>query len=297
MSHPEATPGRIDCYEIMAVVGGGALSIVYRAVDTRSKTAVALKLPRPSAIAEGPREDIFRRFAREAAIGRRITHPGVVPVLDSSTHRGQPYLAMAWIDGPPLTATLEHSPVTPAYAAAIVARLAETLAPLHQAGIVHRDVKPQNVLLRQPSEPMLTDFGVAQCPGVERELAAEFSGTPASMAPEQIRGDRLDGRADVFALGILLYRLLTGRRPFDGSFSQVVNQILSVEPTPPSRVDPSLPSEFDGILRDAMAKHRDRRCSAAALAGRLRTFLEPLDERHANRTYARGVEYHRKFGF
>lgn len=262
-----ALPGRVGRYEATALLGGGAMSIVYRAIDTRSRAVVALKLAR---IAPGSSAEVMRRFEREAVIGRRIDHPRVVRILDAGTHEGSPYLAMELIDGPTLMPLLVRGPVLPAYAAAVIARLAETLADLHRAGIIHRDVKPQNVLLRRPLDPVLTDFGVASCVGIDDGPPDELSGTPASMAPEQITGAPLDGRADVFAAGVLLYRLVTGRRPFDGTAAEVADQILHADPPPITDLDASLPPALGHVLQGALAKDPARRYTAAALAEALR---------------------------
>ena len=268
MSDPPALPARIGHYEVTAVLGRGAMSTVYRATDARSRAMVALKLAH---LSPGLRDEMPRRFEHEAAIGRCIDHPRVIRILDSGTHKGAPYLAMELIDGPTLMALLEHGPLLAAYAAAVVARLAETLADLHRDGIIHRDVKPQNVMLRRPLDPVLTDFGVAYCAKIGDVRADELSGTPASMAPEQITGATLDGRTDVFALGILLYRLVTGRRPFDGSATEVADQILHADPVPATRLAPRLPHAIDRILEGALAKDPARRYTAASLAEELRT--------------------------
>jgi serine/threonine-protein kinase len=270
VSDPAAPPGRIGCYETTAILGGGAMSTVYRAIDTRSGGAAALKLARRDAAAD----ELTRRFAREAVIGRRIAHPRVIRILELGAHEGLPYLAMELIEGPTVMAVLEHGPILSAYAVAIVTRLAETLADLHEAGIVHRDVKPQNVILRRPLDPVLMDFGVAQMAGLEDDLTGELSGTPASMAPEQISGGPLDGRADVFALGVLLYRIVSGRRPFDGSAAEVAQQILYADPVPLGHLDPALPPALDAILAGALAKDPGRRLTAAGFAGELRALLE-----------------------
>jgi serine/threonine-protein kinase len=284
VSEPAAPPGRIGWYETTEVLGGGAMSIVYRAVDTRSGAAAAVKLARRDAAAD----QLTRRFAREAAIARHVVHPRVIRILELGAHEGLPYLAMELIEGPTLMAVLEHGPILSAYAVAIVTRLAEALADLHQAGIVHCDVKPQNIMLRRPLDPVLTDFGVAQLPGLEDELSSELSGTPASMAPEQIRGGPLDGRADVFALGVLLYRIISGRRPFDGSAAEVAQQILHADPVPLRQLHPALPPALDGILAGALAKDPGRRLTAAGFAGELRALLEadraaPPEDRRLSR--------------
>jgi hypothetical protein len=141
----------------------------------------------------------------------------------------------------------------------IVKRLAEALDYAHAQGVVHRDIKPANIIVSPPQDPVITDFGVARLRRSQMSIQGELVGTPAFMSPEQVQGERVDGRADLFALGVILYWLLTGQRPFRGDMTEVMFQIVSKEPPPPTSLNPALPKSVDAVLARALAKPREKR--------------------------------------
>ncbi len=267
---PGAKVGR---YEIVSLLGQGGMGAVYRAYDTKLQRLVALKIPRPE-LSSDPK--VVQRFLREARAAARIDHPNVCTIYDFGEQDGTLYLTLRFVEGPTLREVIRRGQLTPDQAARIAAKLADALQAVHSAGLVHRDVKASNVML-QDGEPLLMDFGLARPTWTEEELSErdELIGTVPYMAPEQVKGDAADQRADIYALGALLYHLLTGRTPFTGSRTSVLYQIAHVRPQPPSRVNAAVPEALDRICLKALAKQPDHRYqSAAEMAADLNAFLQ-----------------------
>jgi YVTN family beta-propeller protein len=245
------------------VVGRGGMSVVYRAEDRRLSRPVALKLL-ASELAEDP--GFRERFLREARIASSIEHPAVVPVYDAGAVDGQLYIAMRYVEGSDLRRVLQaEGRLEPRRALRLCADVADALDVAHERGLVHRDVKPSNVLIavqRGKEHYYLADFGLTQSASGARATAASthLLGTPDYVAPEQIRGEHVDGRADVYALGCLLYECLTGQPPFQrGSEIAVVYAHLEEPPPAPSAQRPELGEEIDAVIATALAKSPDDR--------------------------------------
>ena len=247
-------------YRIEAVLGRGGMGVVYRAYDQRLKRNVALKLVAP----ELSEEARFReRFLTETEIAASLEHPSVVPIYDAGEVDGQLYLAMRFIEGRELKTLLaEQGALEPARAIAICSQFAGALDQAHERGLVHRDVKPSNVLLDQREHVYLADFGLSQRlsePGIATGPGLSL-GTPAYAAPEQIQGGDVDGRADVYSLGCVLYECLTGEPPFTGSSDLALLWAHVQEPPPkPSEHNTALPEAIDAVIATAIAKDRDNR--------------------------------------
>jgi serine/threonine-protein kinase len=253
-------------YRIDELIGRGGMGVVYRAYDLRLKRMVALKLmSRELALDERFRE----RFSREAELAMSLEHPNVVPVHDAGDIDGRLYLAMRYVEGTDLRALLHvEGALEPARAVAICSEVANALDAAHANGLVHRDVKPSNVLLDTNEHVYLADFGLT------RRLADEAGpmgegrsmGTPAYLAPEQIEGGPVDGRVDVYSLGCLLYECLTGGAPFAGSRLAVAWSHLEDDPPKASERRPDLPEAIDAVIRKSMSKEpQDRQSTCAAL--------------------------------
>ncbi|MFG0316382.1 MAG: protein kinase, partial [Planctomycetota bacterium JB042] len=273
---PERSPRCLGPYELRRELGRGAMGIVYEAWHERLDRIVALKVVAAGRLAS---EDELRRFRTEARAASRLRHPSIVPVHDVGEDGGHHYLVMARIRGPSLATRLKDGPMAPREAAVVVRRLAAALDYAHGEGVIHRDVKPANVLLDEDGTPLLTDFGLARTHDDESSLTVDGHpiGSPAYMAPEQAAGDagRIGPRTDVHALGAVLYALVTGRPPYAAQTAVAALQIVRERPPiDPRTLDPSIPVDLETIAMKALRKEPDRRYeSARALADDLDRWL------------------------
>lgn len=275
-------PRAFGRYRLSACLGRGGMGAVFRAHDSQLDRTVALKIPFLGDDDAAARE----RFLREARAAAALHHPNVCPVYDVGEFDGRPYLTMAYIEGPSLAAALEGGRVfTPRQAALLVRKLALAMYAAHAAGVVHRDLKPANVLLRPDGEPVVTDFGLARRGDDARTAGltrpGDVLGTVEYMPPEQFDSDygEVGPAADVYALGVVLYELLTGRRPFDGSPAKVMAAVLLKPPPRPSAVRPGVPAGLEVVCLRAMAKKPAARYpTMAALAAALVDFVRSDQE-------------------
>ena len=247
-------------YRIEELVGRGGMGVVYRAYDLRLKRTVALKLVTPELALD---ERFKERFARESELTMALEHPNVVPIHDAGDVDGRLYLAMRLVEGTDLRALLaREGALEPARALAICGQVANALDAAHRKGLVHRDVKPSNVLLDANEHVYLADFGLTRHLEEQGLRAGEGRsvGTPAYLAPEQIEGKPIDGRVDVYSLGCMLYECLTGSVPFRRS-SRLAAAWAHLEEEPPrvSELDSGLPPALDDVIRKALAKEPDER--------------------------------------
>ena len=229
------TPETLGRYQIADRIGQGAMGIVYRARDPIIDRIVALKTIDPHLSGDALRE-FNQRFFHEAKSAGRLNHPNIVTIHDAGEADGVAYIAMEYLEGPSLRQLLDDHPSLPvSRILEIGAQVARGLAYAHEHGVVHRDVKPANVILVHGRRPKITDFGIARVASGGVAAAGDPAGSPKYMSPEQIRGEALDGRSDLFSLGAVLYELLTGKQPFTGeSVVTIVAAGLEAEPPPPS---------------------------------------------------------------
>ncbi len=267
---PAPLPARIGRYAIQKLLGSGGFGRVYLGHDEELDRLVAIKVPREDRLATRHDQE---EFVREAKLLAGLEHPGIVPVYDvGRTVDGRCFIVSKYVDGSDLTARLAAEPLTPTKSAKIVADVADALHFAHSRRIVHRDVKPANILLDQSGRAFIADFGIAL---KEEDLGRDASivGTLAYMSPEQLRGEGhlVDGRSDVFSLGIVFYELLTGRHPFSVDRLQ---RMASAEARPPRQLNDQLPRELERICLRALCKRAaDRYPTAKDFADDLRHWL------------------------
>ncbi|HQX50215.1 MAG TPA: protein kinase [Planctomycetaceae bacterium] len=274
----------IDGYTVQNLIGKGAYATVWKAVQNATSRDVALKILRMDLSTDG----VFSRFAREIRLMEKLNHPNIAQIYDSRVDAGLGYCAMELIDGAPLQKYIKDHKISKAELLEIVAQICDGLQHAHENGIVHRDVKPSNIMMTQQGTPKLVDFGLGRnlfrC-DTEREASQTMEGyvvgTPMYMAPEQARGenDRLDGRADVYAVGIILYVGLVRRHPHDMNRkdrSAAINEVAYGDARRPSEVKPGFDPDLEKILMKAIARDPDDRyATAAELARDLRSFAQP----------------------
>src|SRR5262249_31540133 len=285
---PPGEPRKLGRFELIAKVGAGAFGTVYKARDPELERVVAIKVPRAGGLA---RAEDLERFLREARSVARLRHPGIVPVHAVGQQDGLPYLVSDFVPGIPLGEHLSSHRPPAREAAALIAAVADALQYAHEQGVVHRDIKPSNILLGDDGRPHLTDFGLAKCEAgeVTMTLEGQVLGTPAYMSPEQASGEahRVDGRSDVYSLGVILYQMLSGELPFRGTARMLLDQVLHGEPRSPRSLNDRLPRDLETICLKCLQKEPGRRyADAAALAEDLRRFLtgRPIQARPVGRT-------------
>src|SRR5579862_7654290 len=241
------TKKTIGRYEIIEELGHGAMGTVYRAKDPAMDRVVAVKTILSLAIASEQGSEFRERFYREARASGALAHPGIVPVFDVGEHEGLPYLVMEFINGRTLADSVKAKErPTLERVCEIGQQIAEALGHAHQHGVVHRDIKPANILLTSRDvygieRPKITDFGVAKLTAGQITQSGQMLGTPAFMPPEQFTGAPVDGRADIFSLGVILYWMATGDLPFPGeTMTSVSYKVVQTEPVPPRKLNPAI---------------------------------------------------------
>jgi serine/threonine protein kinase len=250
---------RFGRYEILTELGRGAMGVVYKARDPKINRVVAVKTV--SLAGQSPEEEseYRERFFREAEAAGRLSHPGIVTIFDvgEEPETRAPYIVMEFVGGQSLDAllSLDDHKLPVETALQLTLELAEALDCAHGQGVVHRDLKPANILLTEDGHAKIADFGVAKLNLANHTVAGRALGTPAYMSPEQLNGEAVDGRSDLFSLGVVLYTILTGYRPFQGNSAITVSfKVVNREPVPVTLLDTELPKGLDYIIARAMAK-------------------------------------------
>jgi len=284
-------PKKLGRFEIVREIGRGAMGQVFLAHDPKIERQVAIKtiaLP-PGTPAEEALET-SSRFLREAQAAGKLLHPNIVTIFDVGEEQGVSFIAMEYIDG--VTLDRHAKPDTllpPGRVLEVMAQTAAALDYAHQASVIHRDVKPANLMMQRDGSVKVTDFGLAKNPSANLTQAGVLLGTPSYMSPEQIQGKELDGRSDLFSLGVVVYELLTGVRPFDAdSISTIIYRVLYEDPRPPAAHNPALPAEINLIIGKALAKTPEKRyASGASMVADLRKAFSALPPETLSRPFPR----------
>jgi hypothetical protein len=265
-------PGfRFGPYEIRRELGRGAMGVVYEAFDSTVGRPIALKLLQTGGIDARTTDEVRLRFRREAQIAGALVHPNIVAVYDIregiATEDGRtsgPFIVMEYVAGGDLKSRMAaNARFTLPQIAQVMGQLLSALHYAHARGIVHRDVKPANALMRENGRLKLTDFGIARIADSDLTQTGDVMGTLSYMSPEQLTGAPVDARADLYSCGVILYELLTGEPPFAGSATTIMQKIMNQEALPPSRLNPALPKALDNVLGMALAKRPSERFADA----------------------------------
>jgi serine/threonine protein kinase len=258
-------PGdQLDHYRIDRVVARSGMASIFRGTDLRTGGPVAIKVPHPEMESDLV---FFERFHREEEIGKKLDHPGVMKVF-SENGRSQVYMVMEWVEGRLLRQILSDQKKLPVERAVRIAfGICDALDYIHSHGVVHRDLKPENIMVDAEDNVKLIDFGIAANAGSRRITFAKLSqvmGTPDYISPEQVKGKRGDARSDIYALGVMLYEMLTGKTPFQGSNAfAIMNERLLNNPIPPREIDPEISPQLQEIIYRALERDPTKRYATA----------------------------------
>ncbi|MBP0465563.1 serine/threonine protein kinase, partial [Roseomonas sp. PWR1] len=251
-------------YEVRGTLGAGAMGTVYDAVDRIIERRVAIKVVNRPNENDPEAVESHARFRREAQAAGRLSHPNIVGVYDYGENATQAWIVMELVEGGSLKGRLDKQErFTVPEIVRIMGEVCAALHYSHQRGVVHRDIKPGNIMMTTDGQVKIADFGIARLENSSMTQVGTLIGTPSYMAPEQFRGEPVDLRADIWAAGVMLYQLLTGEKPFEGGFSAVMHKALHTEPPPPSSLSVTTPRAFDGVIARALAKRPDDRFRSA----------------------------------
>lgn len=269
----------IGRYEIIQEIGRGGMGVVYQAHDPVIGRDVSIKrISLPQHLTEKKKEGFLRRFQREAQAAGRLNHQNILTIYDIGEDRGLPFIAMELLSGKTLEKLLDEKGwLVVEEAKKIIAQICDALEFAHSRGIVHRDVKPSNILLTDSGLVKVMDFGIAHLSDADSTDTSQILGSPSYIAPEYVKGDPVDHRADIFSLGVVLFQILAGEKPFPGeNVAAVLQKVVSEDPVPVTRIRPSLPSGCDLVVLKALQKNPDKRYQKASDMSRDFAHVEDL---------------------
>lgn len=248
-------------YQIESVLGKGAMGVVYKGFDPNIARHVAIKTIHRNLLNTDMGREMLARFRTEAQAVGRLTHPNIVGIFEFDQDQGTPYFVMEFVEGKDLKTLVKDGRVlSPKEIVGIIDPVLLALSYTHELGIVHRDIKPANIFITDKGVVKIADFGIARLEDSEMTQVGTVLGTPSYMSPEQCVGSVVDARSDLFSVGVMLYELLTGQKPFRGEQSTVImTNVINSEPEPPSRLNKQVPAAFDAVLKKALAKNVNQR--------------------------------------
>ncbi len=264
-------------YIIISKIGQGAMGYVYKAEDPDLNRTLALKTLRTDTrISEEKRKQYYRRFIREAKIAANLSHPGIVVVYDVGKEGEIPFIAMEFLDGETLEEKIRKKEINMYNLKSYLIQLLDALQYAHEHGVIHRDIKPSNIIILKDGRVKITDFGIAHIDDSDLTKTGHLIGSPNYMSPEQVRGEKVDQRSDLFSVGIMIYYILTGQKPFAGkSLTTTIRNILEKEPPPPSHYNPDVTPEWDWMVEKLLSKDKEKRFQTAR---ELKEYVESLKE-------------------
>jgi serine/threonine protein kinase len=252
---------KLGKYAILSTLGQGAMGVVYKAFDPHIERTVALKTIRKDALSSMDLAPLLTRFKQEAQAAGRLTHPGIVTVYEYGEDEGTVFIAMEFVQGRELKEILDNNERLPlATAVNLITQLLDALAYSHAHGVVHRDIKPGNIIILDDGRIKVTDFGIAKIESSTLTQFGDVLGTPSYMSPEQFGGQPADRRSDLFSAGVILYHLLSGEKPFPGnSMTTIMHRVLNTIPPNVSDLNFQIPASFDKVVNKALAKKASER--------------------------------------
>lgn len=272
-------PQKLGRYMIVRELGKGAMGVVYEGNDPNIGRRVAIKTARRDVMASsGMADEMMERFLREARAAGALNHPNIITIYDAGEENGIAYIAMEFLEGGDLRDLLdERRRLDIPEIVEIGADICEALAEAHSKGIIHRDIKPANIMIPKSGPLKLADFGIAHVNDSTLTQDGALIGTPHYMSPEQFMGQKLDGRSDLFSVGVILYEMLTGEKPFTGeALSTVMHHVIRTQPAPPSELNFNVPDAVSGVVMKAMSKRpAERYADGRAMGAALRESLKP----------------------
>src|SRR6266571_4178038 len=261
-------PPTIGRYKVVQGIGFGAMGAVYKAFDPLIKRTLAIKTIRLDIPRQSPQYKSFiERFHHEAQVSGTLSHPNIVTLFDICEENGLPYLAMEFVEGETIASILERGTrFEPEKVIVLVSQIASALDYAHGKGVIHRDVKPANLMLYEGDRVKVADFGIAKLMDAEMTQAGALLGTPSYMSPEQAMGDKLDGRSDIFSLGVCAFEMLSGEQPFPGSnVTSILYKLVHVDPIEPANLEMNglVPAKWHEVFGKVLAKRPDDRYQTA----------------------------------
>lgn len=282
---------KLGKYEVLSTLGQGAMGVVYKAFDPNIERTVALKTIRKDALSAKDLAPLLTRFKQEAQAAGRLTHPGIVTVYEYGEDEGTVFIAMEFVQGRELKEILDgNERLQLSTSVNLITQLLDALAYSHNHGVVHRDIKPGNIIILADGRIKVTDFGIAKIESSTLTQFGDVLGTPSYMSPEQFSGQPVDRRSDLFSTGVILYHLLTGEKPFPGnSMTAIMHRVLNTVPSNVSDLNFQIPAGFDQVVNKALAKKASERFQtaeefAAALQRAFQTGSDVITENDNDKT-------------